>query len=156
MKINLIAIGNKMPGWVHEGYQEYAKRLPSDFQLILHEIPANKRGKNIDLARIQQKEAEAMLAKISPHDFVIALDERGKLFSTQQLAEQFNRWLPQGHDIAILIGGPEGMPTACLQRANLKLSLSPLTFPHPMVRIILAEQLYRVHTLIQGHPYHRD
>lgn len=155
MKVKLIAVGTKMPNWVEQGYQEYAKRLPREFSLELVEIPPGNRGKNADIERAIRKEGELMMAKIHPSDHVVALEVLGKPWSTEQLAEQAERWKMSGQDVALLVGGPEGLAQECKQRANQQWSLSPLTLPHPMVRIILSEQIYRAWSLLQGHPYHR-
>ena len=155
MIIHLIAIGNRMDDWVNQGYQEYAKRLPPECRLNLIEIAAGKRGKNADLERIVQQEGERMLQAIPDHSQVIALDVKGKPWSTPQLAEQVAQWLPSGSDISLLVGGPEGLAAACVERAQQRWSLSALTLPHPLVRIVVAEQLYRAWSILKGHPYHR-
>ncbi len=155
MKVKLIAVGTKMPRWVEQGYQEYAKRLPREFSLELIEIPPGNRGKNADIERAIRKEGELMMSKIQTSDHVVALEVLGKPWSTEQLAEQAERWQMSGQDVALLVGGPEGLAPECKQRANQQWSLSPLTLPHPMVRILLSEQVYRAWSLIQGHPYHR-
>lgn len=155
MKVKLIAVGTKMPRWVEQGYQEYAKRLPREFSLELIEIPPGNRGKNADIERAIRKEGELMMSKIQTSDHVVALEVLGKPWSTKQLAEQAERWQMSGQDVALLVGGPEGLAPECKQRANQQWSLSPLTLPHPMVRILLSEQVYRAWSLIQGHPYHR-
>lgn len=155
MQIHLIAVGSKMPGWVEQGYQEFAKRLPVECSLKLVEIPAGKRGKNADIARLTREEGERTLAAIPKGARVVALDVKGKPWSTEQLAQQLHGWLGDGRDIALLIGGPEGLADACRERADLLWSLSPLTFPHPLVRIVVAEQLYRAWSILQNHPYHR-
>lgn len=155
MNIRIIAIGNKMPAWVAEGYNEYSKRFPPSCTLELHEIPAEKRTKQADIARITQREGEKILAAIKPNHRVIALDVLGKGWSTEQLAANLKTWQQDGRDIDLLIGGPDGLSEACLKKAETRWSLSPLTLPHPLVRILLAEQLYRAVTILQGHPYHR-
>ncbi|PCJ42354.1 MAG: 23S rRNA (pseudouridine(1915)-N(3))-methyltransferase RlmH [Moraxellaceae bacterium] len=155
MRIKLIAVGTKMPSWVNEGFKEYQKRLNQDIVLELQEIPAGKRGKNADLVRITEKEGEQMLAAIGSNDRVIALDVKGKRYTTDSMASRLQELLPQGQHISLFIGGPEGLSPSCLQRADEKWSLSDLTLPHPLVRVILAEQLYRCWSVIQGHPYHR-
>lgn len=155
MKIKLIAVGTKMPKWVEQGYDEYAKRLPREFSLELIEIAPGNRGKNADIERAIRKEGELMMSKISPSDHVVALEVLGKPWSTEQLAKEAESWQMLGSDVCLLVGGPEGLAPECKQRANQQWSLSPLTLPHPMVRIILAEQVYRAWSLIQGHPYHR-
>ncbi len=155
MRIRLIAVGSKMPAWVEAGFSEYAKRLPGDFKLELVEIALNKRGKNCDLARLQKKEGEQMLAAIGAQDKVIALEVLGEPWSTEQLAENLGSWAMEGGNISLLVGGPEGLAPAAVARADLKWSLSPLTLPHPLVRVLLAEQIYRAWSIIQNHPYHK-
>lgn len=155
MQIHLIAVGSKMPAWVTQGYDEFARRLPGECRLNLVEIPAGKRGKNADIARLTQEEGEKMLAAIPKGAFVIAMEVGGKNWSTEQLSQQLDNWLHGGCDVALLVGGPEGLAPACRARADQLWSLSPLTFPHPLVRVVLAEQLYRAWSLLKGHPYHR-
>jgi 23S rRNA (pseudouridine1915-N3)-methyltransferase len=155
MRAFLIAVGERMPAWVTEGYGEYAKRLSHDLPLQLLEISTKSRGKNNDIARVVADEGAAMLAAIPKGAHVVALDGHGKAFSSEQLAEQLARWRMQGCDLAFLIGGPEGLAPAALERAQQHWSLGPATLPHPLVRIILAEQLYRAVSLLNNHPYHR-
>ncbi|BBA36905.1 rRNA large subunit methyltransferase [Methylocaldum marinum] len=155
MQIHLVAVGNRMPGWVTEAYSEYAKRLPRECELVLKEIVPAKRGKNADIARSIEEEGERILAALPRNVHVIALDVAGKEWSTPELAEALARWLESGRDVALLVGGPDGLSPACLKRANQRWSLSKLTFPHPVVRIIVAEQVYRAWSILQHHPYHR-
>ena len=155
MNVFLLAVGNKMPDWVSKGYHEYAKRLTADCQLKLVEITPGKRGKNADLARIKQAEGKRLQAAIPKGCLVVALEIQGKAWDTKILAQQMDDWLHSGQDIALLVGGPEGLSDACLARADVKWSLSPLTLPHPLVRVILSEQLYRAYTILKNHPYHR-
>jgi len=155
MQINLIAIGSKMPKWVEDGYQEYAKRLPADWRLNLIEIPAQKRGKNADMVRITEKEGERMLAAIPVNSRVVTLSIKAKAYTTEQLAGQLQTWREDGRSISLLIGGPEGLAPACIAKAENHWSLSPLTLPHPLVRVIVAEQIYRAYTIVSQHPYHR-
>lgn len=155
MKIRLLTITHKAPEWIQTGYEEYAKRLPAHCALELIEIPAEKRTANADLKRIADREGEKMLAIINPQHHVIALDVKGKSWSTEDLSSQMNEWLHSGRNIDLLVGGPEGLAISCLQKANEKWSLSPLTFPHILVKLIVAEQIYRAYTILQGHPYHR-
>lgn len=155
MKLNLLAVGTKMPGWVVEGYQEYAKRLPRECQLVLHEILPAKRGKTGHAKQWMDEEAQRILALIPNDHHVVALDVKGKSWTTEQLAGQMENWLADGRDISLLVGGPDGLAEACSLRANQSWSLSPLTLPHPIVRIVMAEQLYRAWSIIQNHPYHR-
>lgn len=156
MQIHLIAVGQKMPDWVERGYQVFAARLPHECRLRLIEVPALKRGKNADLTRIAAREGEALLAAVPRGAQIIALDERGRQWSTRSLAEQFTAWRQSGDDIALLVGGPDGLHESCRQRAGQLWSLSPLTLPHALVRIIIAEQLYRAWSIGANHPYHRD
>jgi 23S rRNA (pseudouridine1915-N3)-methyltransferase len=155
MQIHLFAVGNRMPAWVTEGYEDYAKRLPRECELVLREIAPGKRGKNADLARIREEEGERILASLSRDDHIIALEVVGKPWDTVQLSTQVNDWMRDGRRIALLVGGPEGLSDTCRARASQLWSLSPLTLPHPIVRIIVAEQIYRAWSLLNNHPYHR-
>lgn len=155
MLFRLLAIGNKMPTWVTAGFEEYAKRFPSPFSLQLIEIPAEKRLKSSDIAKITALEGEKLLAATKPNHQLIALDVKGQSFSTEKLAEHVKSWQSVGRPIDFLIGGPDGLSEACLKKSTMRWSLSPLTLPHPIVRIVLAEQLYRALMILQGHPYHR-
>lgn len=156
MNIYLLAVGNKMPDWVTKGYLEYARRLNSDCRLKLIEIAPGKRGKNADLVRIKKTEGDKILQAIPKACLVVALEVKGKPWSTQELSQQLNHWLHGGQDVALLIGGPEGLSEACVARADIKWSLSPLTLPHPLVRVLLSEQLYRAYSILKNHPYHRE
>ena len=155
MRIQLIAVGTRMPGWVNDGYRDYADRLPRECNLELTEIPAVKRGKNADIARLTRDEGERMLAAVGKSDRIVLLDGGGRSWSTEDLATQLNGWLADGRDVALLVGGPDGLAPACRTAADQVWSLSKLTFPHPLVRVIVAEQLYRAWTVLQNHPYHR-
>lgn len=155
MHIELICVGQRMPNWVITGFEEYSKRLPQQCHIKLIEIPLKKRGKNADIKRLQQEEGEKMLAAMSHQAYVIALDERGKSWDTVQLSQQLAKWMQNFPTVALLVGGPEGLAPICLQRAQQKWSLSALTLPHPLVRIVVAEQIYRAWTLLNNHPYHR-
>ncbi|WP_151702514.1 23S rRNA (pseudouridine(1915)-N(3))-methyltransferase RlmH [Nitrincola alkalilacustris] len=155
MRIRLIAVGTRMPAWVEAGYGEYAKRLPPDFQLELVELALGHRGKGADPARAMRSEGDAMLAAIGKGDRVIALAVDGRNWSTEQLSEQAEGWRMNGCNVSLLVGGPDGLDPRCIAAADQKWSLSALTLPHPLVRILLAEQIYRAWTLLQGHPYHK-
>jgi 23S rRNA (pseudouridine1915-N3)-methyltransferase len=122
---------------------------------LIREIAAEKRTKNSDLNRIRQSEGEKLLAAIPDGNLVITLDVKGKPWSTEQLSQQLDSWMMSGRDVSLLVGGPEGLSPACLQRAEQSWSLSPLTFPHPLVRIVVAEQLFRAWSILTNHPYHR-
>jgi 23S rRNA (pseudouridine1915-N3)-methyltransferase len=155
MQINLISVGNRMPGWVQQGYDEYAKRLPRECELALKEIAPGKRGKNSDVARIVKDEGERMIAAVPQGAHIVTLDMPGKPWTTPELAQAMQRWLEGGQHIALLAGGPEGLAESAKQQARESWSLSKLTFPHPLVRIIVAEQLYRAWSILHNHPYHR-
>ena len=155
MHLRIIAIGSKMPDWVEAGCNEYLKRLPSELNLEIIELPLGQRGKGADINRAIQREGEAMLKAISEQDHVIALDVLGKPWSTEQLAKKLQQWQLSGDNFSLLIGGPDGLAAECLKRANSKWSLSALTLPHSLVRILLVEQIYRAGTINSGHPYHR-
>lgn len=155
MRIHLLAVGTKMPGWVNAGTDEYASRMPPQCQLLIREIAAEKRTKNSDLQRIRQTEGDKLLATVPDGSLVMTLDVKGKPWSTEQLAQQLDKWMMSGRDVSLLVGGPEGLSPACLQRAEQSWSLSPLTFPHPLVRIVVAEQLFRAWSILTNHPYHR-
>jgi 23S rRNA (pseudouridine1915-N3)-methyltransferase len=151
MRAWLIAVGERMPAWVQEGYAEYAKRLVRELPLQLVEVSTKSR----DPARITADEGAALLAAIPKGAHVVALDGRGKPWSSEELAAQLTRWRMQGKDLALLIGGADGLAPAALERADQHWSLGPLTLPHPLVRIVVAEQLYRATTQLAHHPYHR-
>ena len=155
MRVKLVAVGTKLPQWVDAGFLEYTKRLPKEFSIELIEVLLAHRGKNPDLARLIHQEGQAMLKHVNDSDWVIALEVNGKRWSTEQLAEQITNWQMNGKDVVLLVGGPDGLSNECKSRANIQWSLSELTLPHPLVRIILAESLYRAWTLTVGHPYHR-
>lgn len=156
MKINLIAVGKKMPLWIDKGFQEYAKRMPKELSLNLIEVASVKNTKNLNVQQILAREGQKILAAIPTNNYVVALDVRGKNFSTEELAVQLQKWRENARDISLLIGGPEGLSDVCFTRSDFRWSLSKLTFPHPLVRIMIAEQIYRAWTVLVGHPYHRD
>lgn len=158
MRIRIIAVGTKMPDWVEQGYAEYAKRMPRDVTVEMLELPLAQRGKNTDITTAMAKEGEIMLAAIEKGgkgEQVIALDVKGKPWSTEQLAENLASWKMSGFNYCLLIGGPDGLAPECLALASVKWSLSPLTLPHPLVRILVIEQLYRACSILQNHPYHK-
>lgn len=155
MKVKLLAIGTRMPSWVVDGFKEYASRMPPICQLELQEIPALKRVKNADTARILRDEAAAISTAIPRGALVVALDRKGKVVDTETLAKRLQRWVDDSQDVAIVVGGPEGLPADFLSSANLVWSLSAMTFAHPVVRVMLAEQLYRAWSINANLPYHR-
>ncbi|TJY65105.1 23S rRNA (pseudouridine(1915)-N(3))-methyltransferase RlmH [Sinimarinibacterium sp. CAU 1509] len=155
MKIHLIAVGTRMPAWVETGYKEYAGRLPHECRLELIEIAPAQRGKNTDIARAKQQEGEKILKALPRDSFVIALDEHGQQLDSTQWAGELQNWMQSGRDTCLLIGGPDGHSAEVLQRADRKWALSKLTLPHALVRVFVAEQLFRAWSLLANHPYHR-
>ena len=155
MRIRLISVASRMPRWVEQGYQEYAKRLPPELPLELVEIPLTTRGKNADVARLMRREGEQMLAAVQPGERIVTLEVNGRAWSTETLAEQLESWRLDARTVNLMVGGPEGLPDEVTARSDQRWSLSPLTLPHPLVPVLLAEQLYRGWTLLAGHPYHR-
>jgi len=155
MLIRLLAAGTRLPAWVGEGYAEYAVRMGPELRLELVEIPVTPRGRNADIPRARADEGRRMLAATDPRMHVTALDVKGRAMTTEQLARWLAARMGDGRDAALLIGGPDGIDPACMERADATWSLSPLTFPHGLVRIMVAEQLYRAQSILKGHPYHR-
>lgn len=156
MKVKIISVGTKMPRWVQEGVREYEKRIAVDIGFSIVEVPLAKRSKTVNIEQCIQKEGEALLARVRRDDFLIALDVVGKQFSTEDLAVRLEGFRREGHDLSLLVGGPDGLSNECLARARESWSLSALTLPHPLVRVLLTEQLYRACSILKGHPYHRS
>lgn len=156
MRIQIVAVGTKMPAWVNTGVDEFLRRFPADLPVSFTEIAAGKRGKNADIKRILEKEGEQTLAAIPKGNRVITLEVTGKAWDTPTLATQLDAWKMDGRDVSLLIGGPEGLAPECIAMSEQKWSLSALTLPHPLVRIIVAESLYRAWSVTQNHPYHRE
>jgi 23S rRNA (pseudouridine1915-N3)-methyltransferase len=155
MQIRVAAVGQRMPGWVSEAWAEYTRRLPAVLNIDLREIPVAHRGRNPDVCRARREESASLLASAPRDARIVALEEKGKRWTTMDLARQLENWMGEGRKVCILIGGPDGIARDCLQRADNQWSLGPLTLPHPLVRVILAEQLYRAWSIISKHPYHR-
>lgn len=155
MEITLIAVGKRMPNWVNIACDEYRKRLPPDLSLQLIEISLQQRSKNSVISQLMTREGEQILAVIPKGDLVIALEVHGKAWDTPELARQLQQWRETQRGVSLLIGGPDGLASNCLQRAALRWSLSPLTLPHPLVRVVVIEQIYRAWSILNGHPYHR-
>ena len=156
MRLQLIAVGQRMPQWVITAFSDYQSRFPRDCAFELVEIPAGKRGKNADIARILEQEGERMLAAVGKGNRIITLEVTGKAWDTPELAKQLASWQMDGRNISLLVGGPEGLAPACMAAAEQRWSLSNLTLPHPMVRVILVESLYRAWSLLNNLPYHRE
>lgn len=155
MKARLVAVGEKAPAWVAEGFSEYQKRLSHWLPLELVEVAPGLRGKGRDPARAMSDEGGRVQAALPRGAWVVALDGRGKAHSSEDLAARLEHWRQQGRDLAFLIGGPEGHAPEVLAAADERWSLGPLTLPHMLVRLVLAEQLYRACSLLANHPYHR-
>ena len=155
MKVRLIAVGTRLPQWVEQGVAEFQVRLPREWRFELVEIPVAARGKNADIARLKLAEGEKMLRAIPAGTQVIAFDERGETLGTADWAKAIGQWQREGQDVALLIGGPDGLAPEALARAQRRWSLSKLTLPHALVRVMVLEQLYRAWSVTQGHPYHR-
>ena len=146
MRITILAVGHKMPAWIQDGFREYAKRMPPELRLELVELkPLGK-----------EAEGRRLLESVPPGATLVALDERGKAVTTQQLSKMLAGWMQDGTQPAFAIGGADGLADAVKERARMKVSLSPLTLPHALARVVLAEQLYRAWTILAGHPYHRE
>jgi len=156
MRIRVVAVGTRMPGWVTEGVEEYSRRLPRELSLEWREIPLARRGRDQTAEQLCRAEGEQLLRAVPDGDQVIALDVGGRRRSTAQLADHLRDWQMSGDNVCFLVGGPDGLSPQCLQRATARWSLSDLTLPHPLVRVLLAEQLYRAWTITVNHPYHRD
>ena len=156
MKLLILAVGHKTPSWITEGFNEYAKRMPREVKIELVEIKPEPRttGKNVD--QIMEAEAQRIQAALPKDVLRIALDERGAHWSTKQLAQQLQEWMGGGRDVAFIIGGADGLHASVRSRADILLALSAMVLPHGMVRVLLAEQLYRAHSLLNNHPYHRE
>ena len=158
MKIRIISIGQKMPNWVYSAFEDYFKRIQPMLQTQIVELPMAKRGKNdsaADILKYCQIEGDSILAALKPNEMLIALEVNGRELTTEQLASTMQNWMLEGQDIVIAIGGPDGLSNAVRAAAAWHWSLSKLTMPHPLVRILLIEQLYRAMSINHNHPYHR-
>lgn len=155
MQIHLLAVGTRMPTWVNTGFREYASRLPRECALILHEIPTAKRHKSSTKNQYLDQECKRILDATPKGSLVVTLDIRGVPWSSEQLAANIEDWMQAGRKVALVIGGPDGLSEACVARSDLRWSLSPLIFPHALVRLIVAEQIFRAWSIIKNHPYHR-
>lgn len=145
-----------MPGWVQTGYAEYAKRLPKACTLKLVELPMATRGKSGSVAQYKAEEAKRILSAVPKGAKLIVLDEKGQELTTVQFSQKLDDWLGSGQDVALIVGGPDGLDSSLIQQAEWKWGLSKLTLPHPLVRVMVAEQIYRAWSVLQNHPYHRE
>lgn len=156
MKLLVVSVGHKVPDWITVGFSEYAKRMPREARIELLEIKPEPRSTGKTTAQIMEAEAQRILAALPQSCLRIALDERGAQPTTRQLAAQMQGWMREGRDVAFVIGGADGLHDSVKQTAQQLLALSALTLPHAFVRLLLAEQLYRAHSLLHNHPYHRE
>ena len=157
MDLRLVCVGQKMPDWVVEGYETYAKRLSSgQCRLQLKELAAAKRTKQGVVSQYMENEAVRIELALSDQPIRVVLDEHGDVIDTKALAKKLGHWLQSGKDVAFVVGGPDGIHADVKKKADWMWSLSPLTLPHPIVRVVLAEQLYRAWSLLNHHPYHRE
>lgn len=155
MKLMVAAVGQRMPAWVDDAWQDYARRFPPGLPLELKEIRMTPRTRNVDVAAARETEGEALIAAAPPGALLVALDGRGASWSTESLSARLQDWMREGRDPLFMIGGPDGLSAACRKRADLCWSLGSGTYPHALVRVMVAEQLYRAWTITQNHPYHR-
>lgn len=155
MRLQLLAIGQRMPGWVETGFAEYAGRLPRDMALTLLALPNPARSRAMDVSTLRRVEGQALLAAIPDQALVVAMDEVGQVVDTSELARRLANWQQSGRDVTLVIGGAAGLEDTVRKRADWVWSLSPLTFPHMLVRVLVAEQIYRAWSLLNNHPYHR-
>jgi 23S rRNA (pseudouridine1915-N3)-methyltransferase len=156
VRVTVLAIGHRMPGWIQEGWAEYVKRMPPEIRVELAELKPEERGAGRPVERAKQIEGERVMAAVPANATLIALDERGKAVSTQGLSVMLAEWMRDGSHPVFAIGGADGHAEAVRARADKLVSLSALTLPHGMVRVILAEQLYRAWSILARHPYHRE
>ena len=154
LKIRLIAVGQRQPGWVNDAYLRFAKRLPKRDAITLIEVPAQSR-KTGSVDKILELEADKILAQLARDDWLVVLDEHGDNWNTLELSQRLSFWAELGRNVVMLIGGADGLHSRCLDRANETFALSRGTYPHGLVRVMLAEQLYRAWSVVNGHPYHR-
>jgi 23S rRNA (pseudouridine1915-N3)-methyltransferase len=153
MRLTLLAAGTKLPAWMEQGYADYAARLPPELKLTLVEIPLGDHKHEV--ARAMRDEGERMLKHVARDLRLVTLEVGGKPWSSEQLARELARWQQDGRDVALAIGGPEGLAPEVLARAEQRWSLGPLTLPHGLARVLVAEQIYRAHSILKGLPYHR-
>lgn len=156
MHIRLIAVGDRQPAWVDDAVGIYTNRYPPQWRFRIDRIPTARRSKSTAITKARQAETEQILARVNNGDRMILLDEKGKSMSSTQLGERLSDWQTEGRDVCFVIGGPDGVADGCRERADTIWSLSALTLPHGLARVLLAEQLYRAWSLSTGHPYHRE
>ena len=156
MHIRLLAVGDRQPAWVDDAFATYVGRLPREWKFRLDVIPTVRRQKNDKSLKAKQTEGDLILDRLQQGEQLVLLDERGRQLDSKGLATRLTNWQSDGRDLCLVIGGPDGVPDSVRQRADFTWSLSQLTLPHGLARVLLAEQLYRAHSLQTGHPYHRE
>ncbi len=156
MRVTILSVGHRMPAWIQEGYQEYVRRMPPEIRVELTELKPEERGAGRGVERAKELEGERVVAAVPPGGTLLALDERGKAISTQGLSVLLAGWMREGSHPVFAIGGADGHSDAVRERADKLVSLSALTLPHGMVRVLLAEQIYRAWSILARHPYHRE
>ena len=156
MHIRLLAVGDRQPPWVDDAFGAYTGRFPREWKFRLDVIPTVRRQKNDKTLKARETEGEQILGKLNAGERLVLLDERGRQMDSKGLAGRLGDWQADGRDVCFVIGGPDGVSDACRQRADFTWSLSKLTLPHGLARVLLAEQLYRAYSLQTGHPYHRE
>ena len=156
MRVTILSVGHKMPAWIQDGFNEYVRRMPPEVRVELTELKPEERGAGRSVEKARAAEGERMLAALPERATLLALDERGKAFSTQALSVMLTEWMRDGSHPVFAIGGADGLDAAVKDRADKVFSLSALTLPHGMVRVLLAEQLYRAWSILARHPYHRE
>ncbi len=155
MHIRLLAVGDRQPAWVNDAYEKYAERLPREWKFRLDAVPTVRRSKNDKSLQAMEAEGAQVLARLQDAELVVLLDERGNSLSSSGLASKLADWQRDGRDLCLVIGGPDGVSEACHRRADFKWSLSPMTLPHGLARVLVTEALYRAWSMNSGHPYHR-
>lgn len=155
MKLIVAAVGARAPAWIQAGWEDYRRRLPRECPLVLHEVRAEPRKSGKTALQLMQAEAARLRASVPDHAYTIALDERGRDIDTHALSKHLASWRQHGRDVVFMIGGPDGLDAQIKQEADTCWKISSLTLPHPLVRVVLAEQLYRAWSLLNNHPYHR-
>lgn len=156
MKLNIIAVGQKMPKWVNEAFSEYQKRMPKELAIQLHEVPVAARKNNQNVKKLQQAEWKKQSALLPPQGIVITLDEKGKQWSSQEWSQQLQQWMLETSHVSFLLGGPDGLADEAKAVSRQSISLGKMTMPHGLARVVLVEQLYRAYSVYKGHPYHRE
>lgn len=156
MKFFILSVGHKMPAWITAGFDEYVKRMPREARIELLEVRPEPRSSGKTVTQIMAAEAQRILSMLPQNCLCIALDEHGRQPTTRQLADQMRDWMQEGRDVAFIIGGADGLHESVKRASRQLLALSTLTLPHAFVRLLLAEQLYRAHSLLHNHPYHRE